>query len=258
MFNIDFNPEEGSYSSYQLNSFTEEVEAKRKKEKEKEFVQDGGKVRDEARDQEFVLGGFEFEYGGGYRRDEIQKKTTDEIDKMISDAKKRAEEIENQAREKGYKDGHEKGQKEGFKEITSLMESLSDAITSLMNTRQELFQQSEKEMINLVSLVAAEIVYREIKQDEKIIADVLRNALKEVHSKQKVVIRLNPSDMEVARNFGKELIEKIDSVEGIKLKSDSAITEGGCIVETNIGSLDATVETRLRAVHEKISEKLNG
>ncbi len=254
MSKVIFEPEEGSFKPFSLETFTgvaEETE-KKKKDIDKDFKPD----RIGPKEREFVMGGFDFEYGGGYRKDEIMKKTTDEIEEMLSQAKENAKKTEKEGYDKGYKEGHDKGSEDGLKEATSLMESLIEAVDSLKNVRRSFYEKSEKEMVDLVSRTVAEIVYRETSEGGDIIADVIRNAVKDLHTKQFIKIRLNPVDMEIAQKLEDELIKSIDEVEGVEMKEDPAVSPGGCIIESNIGELDATVETRLKAMHEKISDSI--
>ncbi|MEE8483949.1 MAG: FliH/SctL family protein [Nitrospinota bacterium] len=251
MSKVIFEPEEGSYKSFSLETFSgaaEETE-KKKKDIDKEFKPD----RMGPKEREFVMGGFDFEYSGGYRKDEIMKKTTDEIENMLLQAKENAKQTEKDGFDKGYKEGHDKGSEDGLKEATSLMESLKEALNSLMNVRRSFYEKNEKEMVDLISRAVGEIVYRETFEGGDIIADIIRNAVKDLHAKQFIKIRLNPVDMEMAQKLEDELIKSIDEVEGVEMKEDPAVSPGGCIIESNIGELDATLETRLRAMHEKIS-----
>ena len=52
------------------------------------------------------------------------------------------------------------------------------------------------------------------------------------------------------------LQEEMEIIEHLEFKADPAITPGGCILETNIGSLDATVENRLMNIHRALREQM--
>lgn len=249
------DPAEGTFKKFELEAFKEkEEEAERKKLRvDREFKPDFSG----ARESNFVLGGFDFEYGGGYRRDEIVKKTSDEVKAMLEDARARVSDIENEARERGYSEGLKKGKEEAINEVNSIMESLKKGIDSLMRTREEFFEKAEKEMVDLVALVSSEIVLREISRDNEIIEDVIRKAAGEIHSRQKIKIRINPADMENVKNMAEKLTKEVEAVEGVEFEPDRKISQGGCVIETNIGTLDATVENRLKTMHRSFRERLD-
>jgi len=237
-----------------FTSFTEEVQAAehKKRQLEEEFKPEYAK-RDVG---EFILGGFDFEYGGGYRRDEILKKTSDEADAMIASAKARVGEIERDGFEHGREEGRKQGRDESFAEVTSLMQALVEAVKELHAARNTYYQKAEREMVDLVALVASELVCKEIEKDPAIIGAVIRKAVGQLHAKQKIVVRLNPSDVEYAMKMRDTLIREVAAVENIEVKQDPAIRPGGCILETNIGTLDATVETRILNIHQTLREQL--
>ena len=242
--------------AFNLSSFTEEVHAaeQRRRAVEEEFKPDSDQRG--PKEEDFILGGFDFEYGGGYRRDEILKKTSDEADAMIREAQARVEGIEYEAAQKGHREGKEQGKQEIFTAATSLMASLKEGITQMANTRHDYYGKAEKEMVDLVILVAEEIICREIREDKEIIAGVIRKAAAELHSKQRISVRLNPADMEMAIAMKEDLIRETEVIENVELKSDTAINPGGCVLETNIGILDATLEKRILNIHESMKSRL--
>lgn len=248
----------GGHKPFTFANFTEEAEvaaAGRRKDATVEFRQDHERPETTGAG-EFVLGGFDFEFKGGYRRDEILKKTSDEIEAMLRDAHARVEGIERDAYQKGYREGNERGKLEGFAEASGLMNTLRDGLKQLEAARGVYYGKAEKEMLDLALLVAAEIVRREVAQDPAIVADVLRKAVAELETKQSIVVRLSPHDVALMGGMRESLQQEMEVVERIEFKADPAITPGGCILETNIGSLDATVENRLMNIHRALREQM--
>jgi len=253
LYSILTGKEADKTKKFELASFTEEVEARDKKRKaEADFRPD----RPQQKDNEFVLGGFDFEYGGGYRRDEIMKKTLDEADAMIADAKARVSAIERDAYEKGLAEGHEAGKTESSAEVSFLIGSLKDCVQKLTGGRNEFYAKAEKEMVDLVILVASEILVKEIKEDRDIITEVIRKAVGELHSKQSVTIRLNNADVEMAVSMHETFLKEMDDLESLEIVVDNSITPGGCILKTNVGMIDATVEGRLADIHRNLKAQL--
>lgn len=253
MYSILTGKDAEKTKKFELASFTEELEARDKKRKaEADFKPD----HPNKRDNEFVLGGFDFEYGGGYRRDEIMKKTLDEADAMIADAKFRVAEIERGAREKGLQEGRDSGKKESSVEVSFLIDTLKDCVKKLTDARNEYYSKAEKEMVDLVLLIASEILVKEVKTDPGIIQEVIRKAVGELHSKQSVTIRMNKADMEMAVSMRESFLKEMDNLESVDFVEDNSVTPGGCIMKTNVGMIDATVEGRLADIHRNLKAQL--
>ncbi|MDH5542311.1 MAG: FliH/SctL family protein [Nitrospinota bacterium] len=247
-------PEEGIFKPFGLGRF-EEVEVERLEKKviaQREF-----KPEFEGRkEKEFILGGFEFEYHGGYQIDQLLKKVEDEAEAMMNEAKARVESIESEARERGYNEGFEKGRADGYKEVESLMESISNSIKLLEGEREAFFNKSEKEMVDLVALTASEVIAGEIKTGPEVIKNIIRDTVKDVHSRQQITIKMNPADLGLAKDLSGELIQSFEAIEGVSLVGDPSITAGGCVVETNIGVLDSTLENRLMSIYKDLRQKV--
>ncbi|MBI5179515.1 MAG: hypothetical protein HZA04_09700 [Nitrospinae bacterium] len=254
MFKLVKGEEADQFPKLEFSSFTEEVESAERKKRhlEEEFKSEYQKREAE----EFILGGFDFEYGGGYRRDEILKKTSDEADAMIASAKARVAEIEKEGYEQGREEGRKQGREESFAEATSLMQALVVAVNELHTARNTYYGKAEKEMVDLVTLIASELVCREISQDPSIIGSVIRKAVGQLHAKQNITVRLNPADVEYGQKMRESLVRDVATVENVELKTDPAIRSGGCVIETNIGVIDATVETRILNIHKSLREQL--
>lgn len=248
------DPEEGLFKPFGLGRF-EEVEIERLEKKviaQREF-----KPEYEGRkEKEFILGGFEFEYHGGYQIDQLLKKVEDEAEAMMNEAKARVESIESEAREKGYDEGFEKGRADGYKEVESLMESIGSAIKLLESERDVFFKKSEKEMVDLVALTASEVIAGEIKTDPAVIKNIIRDTVKDIHSRQTITIKMNPADLGLAKDLSAELIKSFDMIEGVEMIEDPSITAGGCVVESNVGMLDSTLENRLLSIYKELRQKV--
>ncbi len=256
MFKVIGGAKAKEFPAFNLASFTEEVvaEEQKKRVRQEEFRPDNAERTVEM--DEFILGGFDFEYGGGYRRDEILKKTTDEADAIMRDAEARVQAIEQEASLRGFEAGLQKGREESIVAATALMGALKEGVELLSGARNDFYGKAEKEMIDLTTLIASEIVCRELQQDKSVISGVIRKAVQGLHTKQAISIRLNPADMEMAATMKEDLLRETEVIENVELKSDPAVIPGGCIMETNIGVLDATVENRLMNIRESLKSQI--
>ena len=246
--------EETSVESFVMPPFPEIEEGEREKKviASREFVPDAMGERE----KEFILGGFEFEYHGGYQVDRLLKKVEDEAEELLNGAKARVTDIEIEARDKGYNEGFEKGRAEGFKEVASLIASMGETMKSLTNARESFYDKSEREMIDLVVFTVGEVIEKEAMTDPTIISNVIKETLKQVTSAQVVTVKLNPVDLNLAKELRSELITEYENIKGVEFKEDPSIMPGGCYVETNIGMLDATIETKLLSIYKGLRQRV--
>jgi flagellar assembly protein FliH len=169
-----------------------------------------------------------------------------------------------QAYQKGVNDGLEKGTKEGekagfelaAKKLEPLLDSLQQGLLQLSNLRQDTYQRIEKEVVELALAIARRIICREIEVDKEVVVCVAREALSQVKDPGNIKIKLNPSDLEFINQTKYQLSELIGDINNVTLEAEEGIQSGGCLIETNLGEIDARVETQLQAVEESFRTAL--
>ena len=74
---------------------------------------------------------------------------------------------------------------------------------------------------------------------------VTRNALRRVVEGGTLRIRVNAEDLQTVRGNREELLTLVDNIRHVEIIEDRRVGAGGCIVETDAGSIDARLETQL-------------
>ena len=114
--------------------------------------------------------------------------------------------------------------------------------------RAELSARAEREATQAVLLVAAELLGSTLQAEPEKIASLLRPHLARMRRAQQLLLRLHPADHAVLQQQP-ELLAQLrgqHQLDGrLELRSDASLTRGGCVIESNLGELDARVETRL-------------
>ncbi len=122
-----------------------------------------------------------------------------------------------------------------------------DLISQLKQQREEYLKSSENELVKLSLEIASRVVRQKIEKDDKMILRNVRQALKCLLDKGRIVLRLNPADFEiVSKNC-----EELRSTEGLKeliLEEDNQVTRGGCLIHSELAHIDARVETQLESI----------
>ncbi len=154
-----------------------------------------------------------------------------------------------QGLEKGHEDGFAEGHKLGYQEGQHLLQKQAADLNNLLETLSEpikqLDQEIENELVQLSLAVASQIIRREIKLHPDEIVAVVREALNVLPlASQKVTLNLHPEDAELVRN----ILNLDDSLPSWRLVENPLLTRGGCTLETETSTVDASLEKRLAAV----------
>lgn len=205
---------------------------------------------------EFIPGGFDFEYKGGLRREEIINRSIDEANQIIEQANSEAQRIREKARAEGFSEGLEKGHNEGIESAKPLMESFKSLVEEIATVRADYYGQAEKEMIDLVISVANSVIGLEIERDPSLVRNVIKKAVERLRVREKMTIKINPDDLTEAEKAMPSLSKIVEDLEKVELKTDPLITRGGCLVETNIGMIDARIESQLEELKDSFMRAL--
>jgi flagellar assembly protein FliH len=157
------------------------------------------------------------------------------------------------ARQGGYQDGYRDGLAalENFKQTFSaqLMSQLSSQFQGISDSYQERLESLEQQLSGRLAGVALElarqVVRSEISQRPELIVSVAEEALAALlTSARQICVRLHPDDHAVVAHTLKESLH----ARGGKLLIDPNITRGGCVIESDIAIVDASVEARWKRV----------
>ncbi len=151
------------------------------------------------------------------------------------------------ARQAGYQDGYRDGlvALEGFKQSfasqsTAQIGALLEAVGSQLDALQ---QQMASALTDSATRLAQQIVRSELSTRPELVASVAQQALEALMlSARHITLRIHPQDQAlVAQGAGDTLTAR-----GARLIADASVQRGGCLIESDIGSVDASIESRWR------------
>ncbi len=169
-------------------------------------------------------------------------------------------EIEEQAYKQAYDlgliEGAERAYKEQSEDLQASRGHFDETMSTLNSLILKLCKQYEFHIMEMIFKIAERIAMREIKSDEKLIVDVLNKVAGELQAAQKIKVFINPDDLKFVEELRAKDPKQVEALERVKLEPKADITQGGCFVETEFGSIDATVEQRVEKAWMAIESKL--
>jgi flagellar assembly protein FliH len=165
-----------------------------------------------------------------------------------------ASEIEERAYAKGFARGEKAGIESGKEKFESVVNSLNKALSELIKIRQDIYLESEQEIVKLALAIARKVVCNEIRINKDTVVNVVKEAVKRVEGNEKVKVKLSCKDFEFIKNEKPTLIDKIKNIENADFIMDESICDGGCIIETESGNIDSRVEKQFQAIEEAFED----
>lgn len=198
---------------------------------------------------------------------ELLQKVRDEAKTIISNAHEEAEVVREKVyeeaakiRETSHKEGYENGLKNAQEEIEAdrmlAIEQSQKLLEEARQTKLNMMKASESDMVRLAMAVAKKVIGGELTTNPNIIVNVLREALGFLDQPGNVTVYVNPQDVErIFKVMETESFTDIGSNDmQINIYADDRITAGGCMLESDAGSADSRLETRIANMEKAVQE----
>ncbi len=147
-------------------------------------------------------------------------------------------------KEHAFKEGYEEGFKEWAEHLVQFEKQLED-----------LHKEMQQVIIPIALKAAKKIVGREIELSEDTIVDIVASNLKAVAQHKRITIYVNKKELDILEKHKPRLRELFEHLESLSIRPRDDIAPGGCIIETEIGIINAQMEHRWQVL-EKAFETL--
>ncbi len=174
-----------------------------------------------------------------------------EIEEPGKQVEERIKIAEKKAYDKGFSEGVTKGIDREKRELFLAAESVAKLIRELKVLKEEFSEGFEKEIIDLVFSIAGRVIHKEVGADREVVLSVLKDAMKNIQERDNVSIRLNPEDH---RYITEAKPDFLDSFGDILIEKDEKIGQGGAVIETHSGIVDARLDQQLDKIRDQMSE----
>ena len=157
---------------------------------------------------------------------------------------------EKEAYDRGFSKGVTEGINKEKKKLALAAESVAKLIGELKVLKEEFLKDSEKEIIDLIFLIAGSVIHKEVSTGREVFLSVLSDAMKNIQERDDVSIRLNPEDY---RYITEAKPDFLDSFGDILIEKDEETGQGGAVIKTHFGTLDARLDQQLNKIREQVS-----
>lgn len=172
-----------------------------------------------------------------------------------------SEEELNQRLEMAYNEGFNSGIQEHeskfLKEYEHRFGLFDQLISQHKHEKQNFMQTGEEIIVKLALAIAQKILTYEVSINPEVIKNIARQALRKVSNiERKVTVQVNPADKNILQTDISDLSEEFINLKEILFQADERIKPGGCLIESNSSTIDATIETQLKEIEHALFKEL--
>jgi flagellar assembly protein FliH len=176
-------------------------------------------------------------------------KAKSEAQRLVEEAMGKAESIREEAKEAG--------RQEGRSEASSRIEEAMETLNAAVKERKKIIQDSESEILRLAIKVAEQIIRSEVSLHRDVCLNIVSEAISRVSDREQIIVKVNREDAEFLKRYKDRLAGMLDGVKSFSILEDANIEPGGCVIETNLGFIDARIATKLKSIEEALTKVLS-
>lgn len=169
---------------------------------------------------------------------------------LVAAAQQQAEAIQADA-QAAYDAEKQRGYAEGLEEAR--LEQAEQMIENVSRTI-DYFSKVEGQMVDLV-MQAVQKIISDFDDEERVLITV-RNALSVVRNQKQMTLRLHPQQVDVVKTRVNELLASYPGVGYLDIVGDNRLQADACILESEIGLVEASLEGQMAALRGAFTKVL--
>ena len=164
---------------------------------------------------------------------------------LVSRAQEEAESIKIGAYQEGYNAGIVQAQTD--------LENFRNTLGAFLGAEERVFTEIAPNILSIAMDIAQKIIKTEVKEDPEILLNTVIDVLRTLSKNEpKITIRVNPVQVQYVKDTVPEQMNLIGLDTNLSVLPDEGISEGGCVIQTANGVVDASIEAQLEIVQNAL------
>jgi len=168
---------------------------------------------------------------------------------IVAQARAEAAAIAQAAQDEGHARGLAAGLDEARAELAPAADALAEALRGVGAAQDALAASLERRAVELAIAIAEKILGAVLELEPRRIEGVVTGALRRSASRDRVVLEINPADVEVVEAVVGEVARAV-GVGELEVRPERRVVRGGCVVRTEEGDVDAQIAEQLARARE--------
>lgn len=161
-----------------------------------------------------------------------------------------------EAHREGYQAGIQEGQHAGYSEYAELLEQAKSIIEASRLDYENYINSAETEILELGMKVAEKVVQTSITENKEHFLQLVKKVLKETRDQKEIQLHVNPIHYQYLLSEKDELLALFPIKPSLFIFPDESTAENDCIIETANGRIEASVDTQLLMIKQKLLDLL--
>ncbi|MET3682134.1 flagellar assembly protein FliH [Alkalibacillus flavidus] len=188
-----------------------------------------------------------------------------QADQMIQDARAQIEQEReqfeaekqkalNQAHEQGYQDGFQQG--EG--QFNDLINQATQAVERAQSDYHNKVQAAEETILSIAVKSAEKILHQQLHEDESRFLPVVQESIEDVSDQPEIKVYVHVNQYQLLLDRKQTLQQLLNQYTTLSIYPKKTMDEYGCVIETEQGQIDTSIDTRLNELKRTLIEDIEG
>jgi flagellar assembly protein FliH len=139
-----------------------------------------------------------------------------------------------------------------------VINALAVAVEEISRLRESLLNNASQDMLRLVLTIARQIIHVELSVNSGIILGTIERALQAAVRADAYHLRVNGEDLALVTEKKPLFLARISGLQNITIEADLTVGRGGCRLESELGEVDASIESQLEVIRRTLSGAVAG
>jgi len=188
--------------------------------------------------------------------EQIRREAEAEIAAWWEARRREDEQAVAEARQRGYDDGFAQGSEQARSDCRAEWEGklreAADIVREAYAAKESLIAEAEAFVVELSCKIAEKIIGHKLRETPELTVELISKALSRRKEQGVITLCVAPDQFAFVQAAREELALAIDAQAKLQIVPDATVTEGGCVIRSAFGSIDARIDTQLSAVRQEL------
>ena len=184
--------------------------------------------------------------------------------KYMEEARKKSELFFQDEMKKAYAEGLKKAEAEANGILDEAQAQANQIISEAEQVKKDaeaMYKDTvanlEPQIISLSVDIAKKVINKEIAEDSEYIIGIVKDTLLDLTSKKGIILKVSDKDYTTIIGNMDILLAQIPGFNEVEIVKESSLKDGSCVLDTDYGTIDGSLETRVSKIQEGILKLLN-
>ncbi|QOR35324.1 hypothetical protein IMX26_00340 [Clostridium sp. 'deep sea'] len=188
--------------------------------------------------------------------DNLVKEAKLEAQRIISNAKREALELTDLAKKEGHKEGYDKGYLEGKIQYEALIQETENLKNNTQLKYKEYLNTAEQDIVEIIMSIAKKFTIDSVNNNKEVVLNLVKQTIESCSKRTNVSLRVAEADYEFIYNNQDKILKDISGIDELNIISDEELQAGSCIVDTDSGSINSSIDIRLNKIEDSLKRIL--